>query len=394
MNLADLMNRIADDADTALLPDPAQIRRRGDELRRRQNTWISIGGIVTAVVAIVAAIALVFPGDRPTPEPAEPHLEQTTPLAYDGGSGIWTRTDEQKTVTQLGTLEVCGGPCVPYDLAWSPDGRTLAVLTGPECCAAGIGISVVLLSRDGSDPRRVFGCPTQKCTEGYPRSLAWSRDSRHLAVTVDTETFLVPADGGAGPELVCDCRATDPTFLADGTLAYVDDGRLRARDLTSGETTTLLTSAGMMRAEWSPDGRWVVLTEGDGFLSLVDMSSSPPTRVTPQHVAGLGPRWSPEGDRFAYSTQRGRDRESFRPEVWVATPGDSPTLLHQFPRGGGWSDPVWSPDGTRVALWIGDGKTGGTVRVLDAATGEVLHSIRGPADGALAWAPEPGGSLD
>jgi len=216
--------------------------------------------------------------------------------------------------------------------------------------------------------------------------LAWSRDSREVAITVNQELYIVPTDGG-DPSLVCECPAASPAYLPDGRLTYVAQGQLLARDPSSGETTTLITIPGVTDASWSPDGHWVVVTDRGATLSLIDMSLSPPKRVQPQRIDGLAPQWSPSGDRFVYAGQSGHSTKTFRMELGIAASGEEPRLLHHYSNDGGWAPPTWSPDGSKVAQWIGDRR--GTLWVFDADTGQVLSTTE-DAEGAVAWGAAPG----
>lgn len=80
MNLADRMNKLAEDVDARALPEPGQIRHVGDRLRVTRRRRIAVGAAVAVVV--VAATATLARGGAPSaPEPA-------------GGIGDWrvTRT--------------------------------------------------------------------------------------------------------------------------------------------------------------------------------------------------------------------------------------------------------------------------------------------------------------
>ena len=73
MNLADLMNELADDADSRVLPTPAEIRRTGDIARRqRQVRTAAWGAILVVVVVVAAAQVIVRPFAKSTPEPIGP----------------------------------------------------------------------------------------------------------------------------------------------------------------------------------------------------------------------------------------------------------------------------------------------------------------------------------
>jgi dipeptidyl aminopeptidase/acylaminoacyl peptidase len=108
-------------------------------------------------------------------------------------------------------------------------------------------------------------------------------------------------------------------------------------------------------AQISPDGRWVafVLTtlseDKDEYLSniwLVSAAGGEPRRFTTGPRRDSLPRWSPDGSRLAFVSEREAGRKG---------------QLHVMPAGGGEpvrltdlrhgvSAPEWSPDGTRLAF--------------------------------------------
>jgi len=72
VNLADLMNELADDVDTRSMPDPDRVRRIGDEVRRRHHSRLAVGAAVVVAVAVSAAAALAARDPRSAPEPVRP----------------------------------------------------------------------------------------------------------------------------------------------------------------------------------------------------------------------------------------------------------------------------------------------------------------------------------
>lgn len=105
----------------------------------------------------------------------------------------------------------------------------------------------------------------------------------------------------------------------------------------------------------SPDGRvvaFVVTTiseERDEYLSniwLVDVAGGEPRRFSAGPRRDTSPRWSPDGSRLAFVSER-EPKKKGQLYVIPATGGE-PTRLTDLPNGV--SAPEWSPDSTRLAF--------------------------------------------
>ena len=105
----------------------------------------------------------------------------------------------------------------------------------------------------------------------------------------------------------------------------------------------------------APDGRrvaFVVTTlseEQDEYFSniwVADTAEGEPRRFTAGPKRDTAPRWSPDGTRLAFISEREPKK---RPQLYVMpADGGEPTRLTDVKHGAG--DPVWSPDGTRIAF--------------------------------------------
>jgi len=88
-------------------------------------------------------------------------------------------------------------------------------------------------------------------------------------------------------------------------LAYVADGKLHLRELTTLEERTLDERAGIIAPFWSPDGEWVAYAAGNG-LWKVRRTGGPPVRITTapdeEGFSDLaGGAWRPDG-RILFTT--------------------------------------------------------------------------------------------
>jgi Tol biopolymer transport system component len=171
----------------------------------------------------------------------------------------------------------------PFDKAsyamsprWSPDGKTLAYLSG-----AVLGGQVTLLDVETGQPRNLsYGA--------LPYPIQWSPDSQWLAFSgSDWEAFQ--ARGLA---------------LPPGALVRADGQGFR--QIGGGEGTAV--------GEWSPDGTQLLYAplKPGGGLWVAKMDGSPPRQLGPlsAQAAGLG-TWSPDGQWVAYAS------DPPKPGLWL-----------------------------------------------------------------------------
>jgi dipeptidyl aminopeptidase/acylaminoacyl peptidase len=110
----------------------------------------------------------------------------------------------------------------------------------------------------------------------------------------------------------------------------------------------------------SPDGEWVAYTvsvadtakdEDDTDLWLASWDGAQQIRLTRSPADEHAPRWSPDGRRLAFLSDRDDPRDV--DQLWLLDrAGGEPERVTELP--GGVSDLAWSPDGRRLALIVSD----------------------------------------
>ena len=186
-------------------------------------------------------------------------------------------------------------------LAWSPDGRDIAFVTG--------GGGIELIRPDGTEPIRTILTPDGN----VPQSLSWSPDGR---------------------ELVFDWQNKDKEY---GPTAIYSIGR-------DGSRLKLLAnlSGYQANAAWSPDGREIAFdwsTDAGDSLYLIRPDGTHLRRVTTSTVPWGRPAWSPDG-RYLLLLSGSEDQLSSGLVAVDVKTGRVSTLIRKIPLA--WSNPAWS----------------------------------------------------
>ena len=259
-----------------------------------------------------------------------------------------------------------------YSCAWSPDGKRLAATSFNKAiciCDAETGKSV--LSLVGHTAKN--------------NSCEWSPDGKRLASASDDKTVRI-WDAATGKNLFSLTGDTGKVY----SCAWSSDGSRIASasynntihiwDAATGKKLRSLTghTSAVKSCAWNPDGKRLATGSWDNTVRIWDAASGKELTSFKGHMAPvISCVWSPNGMRLASASWDQTVR------IWEAATGKE---LSSF---SGHVNEIascgWSPDGKRLASASMDQ----TVRIWDAATGKELRSIAGKSIvDSCAWNPD------
>jgi Tol biopolymer transport system component len=243
-----------------------------------------------------------------------PHGHRIAYWAVRGGQrDIWT-------VSADGThpVAVTEDAALDWSPAWSADGNHVYF-------ASDRGGSMNLWRvRVDEKSGRVLGRPGQVTTPSpYSGPISVSRDGRRLAYVQQITTANIRK---AGFDPVKETVVLQPQWITQGSR--------QARN-----------------AQLSPDGEWLAFWEGgkqeDIFVIKTDGTGL--HQLTNDVYKDRFPRWSPDGRRIAFHSNRGGKHD-----IWLINPDGSALERLTYAPAPAVYFPVWSPDGKRLFYTIPD----------------------------------------
>ena len=254
---------------------------------------------------------------------------------------------------------------------WSPDGTQVAFLANASADRAAKR-QIWIVSMNGGDPRRITDAP-----RGV-QQLAWSPDGSQIAFVTADEQASNEDKNNKSFEIQDDdfliAEAVTPSHV------WVVPARGgAARRISSGSwSVPIAHPPGPVPSplSWSPDGKTIAITKRDSphaktpnvsRIALLDVATGTTKRLTSHSLDESQPVFSPDGTRIAYWHPQGGVREN-QNAIWVApaTGGDGKEATASIDRNV--FRAVWLPD-SKSFLTGGHDRTGTAYWIVPADGG-------------------------
>jgi dipeptidyl aminopeptidase/acylaminoacyl peptidase len=279
--------------------------------------------------------------------------------------------------------------------AVSPDGNSIAWVEDVHSKNGVVSGSTVIYVKNlkGTAPQRRISAGVGDSLHAES-DVAWSPDSQRIAFLSDAakkgqlQLYVTNAAGGAAKMLT-----NVKGFLANP--GWSPDGKIIAVLFTENATR----ASGPLVAE-TPETGEIKDAFFEQRLALVDVAGGQPaaagklTQITPADTYIYEYNWSPDGKRFVVSSAPGNGDNNW----WVAELStlDAATGLMKsvYKPKLQIANPVWSPDGKRIAFIEGimsdEGLTGGDIFTISRDGGEAKNLTKDMKASAawLGWLPD------
>ena len=293
-------------------------------------------------------------------------------------------------VSPLGGPERKVGQAFWPTMAWSPDSRWLAVVDseGPQ-------LSIFILSIDSGQKRKITS-PPAGLADMYP---AFSGDGRTLAFSrasspTSADLFVVGLSGDGAPEgephrLTADsAQNNSPVWTADGREILFCSTRSGSPSLwrmpvshsgsawRAGEPERLAVGEGATSVAASHQARRLVYTKSlwDRNIWRARLDGSEPAALIASTQQDSNPKYSPDGRRIAFASDRSGNWEIWRCDAEGAGCVQLTSLGAPFV-----GTPQWSPDG-RLLVFSASSQGSRDIYVISAEGGQPQRLVADSSD--------------
>ena len=211
----------------------------------------------------------------------------------------------------------------------------------------GTSRDIYLMQPDGSGVVPITGLPDD---EDAP---AWSADGTKIAFVRGGDVWVMNSDGSGAVNLTTALAgvAASPSWSPDGArLAFSSTHsgtfgqNIYTMNSADGSDVTRVTfGTPDQQPAWSPDGQRIAFARPPNIYT-VKPDGSDTIQVT-HGISALEPDWSPSGARIAYAGSEGNGNTG----IHTIDPDGSNDVL-VYPSSSGIRGPVWSPDGSKLAV--------------------------------------------
>jgi dipeptidyl aminopeptidase/acylaminoacyl peptidase len=268
-----------------------------------------------------------------------------------------------------GRVQLTQGPGRKFDSAWSPDGQKIAFVSNrddpnPSGCSA-CNYEIYVMDADGMNLTRLTNDPE------LDEDPAWSPDGTKILFTSHRtgglEIYKMNADGSGVTRLTFSGTANTPAWSPDGAkIAFSDidpdtgEREIEVADPNISSRVDLTNDpyAPEEAPDWSPDGQMLTLTSDPcgydtecisyfGGRMEADTIHADGTQLSTLYFPADGPVWSPDGSRVAVGhencTYPGHAQCLSGDLVTMNPDGSARTNLTNNPDGAYSGSPSWQP---------------------------------------------------
>ncbi|OGR99860.1 MAG: hypothetical protein A2V88_10820 [Elusimicrobia bacterium RBG_16_66_12] len=256
---------------------------------------------------------------------------------------------------------------------------------------------IYLISSDGSGP---INLTRNSCADDEPdvspdgTKIAWFSDRDG-----DAEIHVMNADGSDVTQLTTDGGAVSPRWSPDGEhIAYARGGTIMMMNADGSDPVIVLPGqpepdvenlceTGGFPGGWSPDGSRIVyyaasITTGIAHVCTVTLDGQVETVVAEPPVYNVEPVWSPDGERIAFRSIRDENHDVYVVEL---ADGSERRLTETAALD---IEPDWSPDGEWIVFGSSRDAIATDIYIMRSDGSDVRRLTEHPAkDSYPTWSP-------